>query len=104
VKEQRTEERSQERPVWDQSPIAAAYTADLYTLSHATTTADSESVRPDENEDGIPRRKKAASPSVYSFNSSRDFSLFAKNVHGRFSLALSNQAYGLIIGAGVLTH
>ena len=62
------------------------------TLSHTKTTEYTESVYEtvyEYDEDGVAvptnqkKKKKMASPSVYSYDSTRDLSQFLKHIHGR---------------------
>jgi hypothetical protein len=79
---QRLQNRVLGRAEWDQAPVAPSISG--FTLSHATTTDYQDSVVEGEDEDEAgPKRKKMATPSVVSFNSSRDISQFVKDVHGR---------------------
>jgi hypothetical protein len=79
------------RPRWDQLPLATS-TAGGPTLTHVETTEYTESVYEtvyEYDEDGNAllthrkKKRKMASPSVYSYNSTRDISQFVKDVHGR---------------------
>lgn len=83
--EQRVQNRALGRPEWDQSDPTDMEGVEVKTLSHATTTDYADSVTGgniEYDEHGLPIKKKI-SQSVYSYDSSRDFSQFVKEIHGR---------------------
>lgn len=82
---------------WDQSSLGFdSSSTDGRTVTHADTTEYSNSVYDGEGE---PQRKKRkmATPSVYSYNSTRDISQFVKDVNGRCEKKLASSALCLQI-------